>query len=121
MNQGRKADAILQALLTHRTIKEAATAARVSERSMYNYLDNPAFYARYAAARDDVLRGVSNNLREQMNEAVDTISKIMRSTKSKPHERLAAAKAVLEYGIRYVESDDILSRISKLEQNQETY
>lgn len=115
MSRSRKADSILQALLTHRTIREAAAAARVSERVVYDYLNDPAFESRYKAARDDIIRGVSNHLREQMNEAVDVIGEVMRDTENRPQDRLSAAKSILEYGDKYIESGDILERISKLE------
>ena len=115
MSRSRKADTILQALLAHRTIREAAQAAQVSERVIYDYLADPAFESRYQAARDDIIRGVSNNLREQMNEAVDVIADIMRDADNRPLDRLAAAKAILEYGDKYIETSDILERISKLE------
>jgi hypothetical protein len=117
MSRNRKEDNILQALLTHRTIREAAEAARVSERVIYDYLNDPAFESRYKAARDDVIRGVSNHLREQMNEAVDVIGGIMRDAENRPQDRLSAAKAVLEYGDKFIENNDILERIEKLEAN----
>ena len=119
MSRSRKADNILQALLTHRTVRKAAEAAHVSERVMYNYLSDPAFDARYKAARDDIIRGVSNHLREQMNEAVDIIGNIMRNPNNRPQDRLAAAKAVLEYGNKYIESGDILERIGNLERGSD--
>ena len=115
MSRSRKADTILQALLTNRTIREAAAAAQVSERIVYSYLADPAFEARYKAARHDIIRGVSNNLREQMNEAVDVIGDIMRSPGNRPQDRLAAAKVILEFGDRFIENIDILERISNLE------
>ena len=117
MSKNRKADRILQALLTHRTIREAAVAAKVSERAVYDYLKDPDFDVRYKAARDDVIRGVSNHLREQMGDAVDIIGAIMRNSENRPHDRLAAAKAILEFGDRYIENRDILERIAKLERD----
>ena len=111
----RNADIILQALLTHRTIREAAQAAKVSERVIYDYLKDPVFESRYRAIRDDIIRGVSNHLREQMNEAVDILADIMRDPMSRPMERLSAAKAVLDYGGKFIELTDVLERISMLE------
>jgi len=117
MNKSRKADSILQALLANRTIREAAEAAHVSERVIYDYLKNPAFETRYKAARDDIIRGVSNHLREQMNKAVDVISDIMRDEVNRPQDRLTAAKSILEFGDKYIDSNDILDRIGKLERS----
>ena len=87
----------------------------MSERVMYNYLSDPTFDTRYKTARDDIVRGVSNHLREHMSEAVDIIGNIMRNPDNRPQDRLAAAKAVLEYGKKYIESGDILERIGNLE------
>ena len=115
MSNGRKADRILQALLTHRTIKEAARAAQMSERQIYTYLADKDFEARYRAARDDIIRGVSNSLMAQMNDAVNVIGCVMRDIEAKPYDRLAAAKMILEFGSKYIESQDIIERIAKLE------
>ena len=119
MGKSRKADNILQALLTHRTIREAAQASKVSERVIYDYLADPAFENRYRAARDDIIRGVCNHLRERMNEAVDIITDIMRGTENRAADRLSAAKSILEFADKYIETNDILERISRLEANNE--
>lgn len=115
MSRNRKADKILQALLSNHTIREAAQTAQVSERVIYDYLKDPEFNNRYKAARDDITRGVANNLRGRMNEAVTVISDIMNNTENAPKDRLAAARAVLEYGARYAENQDIAERLKELE------
>ena len=114
-HKGRRADAILQALLTCRTIREAAAAARATERTMYEYLSDPAFKARYQAARDDVVRGAANALRERMSEAADVLAAIMNDTAAQHRDRRAAACAILDYGEKYVEVLDILERMQELE------
>lgn len=116
MSRSRKADNILQALLSHHTIREAAQATQVSERVIYDYLNDPDFESRYKVARDDIIRGVSNHLREQMNEAVDVIGDIMRDPENKANDRLAAAKSILEFGDKYITRNDILERLDNFEQ-----
>jgi hypothetical protein len=113
-----KIEKFLQSLLTHRTVKEAAKAAGISERTAYLYLDDPTFANRYNAARDDLLRGVVNHLRGQMNAAVDVIAEVMNNAGNKPFERLTAAKYVLEFTNKYIESGDILERLGKLERDR---
>jgi len=115
MSRSRKADTILQALLSSRTIREAAQVAKASERVIYDYLADPAFDARYKAARDDIIRGVSNHLRAKMSEAINVIGDIMSDAENRPQDRLTAAKLVLEFGARYIDSQDILERIKALE------
>lgn len=116
MAKSRRADAFLQALLAHRTVREAAQAAGISERAAYLFLADPAFKALYKAAQDDLVRGVSNHLREQMNEAVDVIGEIMRDPENQPRDRLAAAKTVLEQGAKYLENTEIMERLRQLEE-----
>ena len=113
----RRADRILEALLSNKTIKAAAEAAKVSERVVYNYLNDPAFEIRYKNARSNIILGVSNNLRSRMNEAVEIIGQIMCDTDVNAGNRLAAAKLILEMGNRYIETVDILERLQKLEAN----
>ncbi|EGO62587.1 hypothetical protein [Acetonema longum] len=115
MSRNRREDTILQALITHRTIREAAQAARVTERTIYDYLSNPAFKARYQAVSDDVVRGAANNLRDRMSGAVDVIAGVMDDAEARPQDRLTAAKAILDYGAKYTEMRDILERMQILE------
>ena len=115
MSRSRKTDNILQALLTHHTIREAAVAAKVTERTVYDHLTDPDFKARYQAARDDVLRGAANNLRERMSEAVNVIAAIMNDGTAPHRERRAAACAILEHGAKYTETLDVLERVKALE------
>jgi len=115
MAKNQNEDIILQALLSTRTVTEAAKSANVSIRTIYNYLEDPAFEARYKAARGDIVRGVANHLLNQANEAVDVICAIMRDTSSRTQERLSAAKFVLNYTDKYIENNIILERIEKLE------
>ena len=115
---GRKADKLINALITCRTLKQAAQAAGMSERSVHDYLNDPIFQERYRAAKDDVMRGVSNHLRGQMSAAVDVIADIMSDNENRPQDRLSAAKSILEYGARYVEEQEILERLKALEDSQ---
>ena len=123
MSRSRKTDSILQALLANHTIREAAAAAQVTERTIYEYLRDPDFKADYQTARDDIIRGTANNLRNRMNEAVDVIATIMRDDAAPYRERRAAACAILEHGAKYTETLDILERMKTLEdkmsQNEE--
>jgi predicted DNA-binding transcriptional regulator YafY len=117
MTKTRRADSILQALLSHRTVREAAAAAKVTERTVYEYLSDPAFSARYQAARDDIIRGAANALRAHLSEAVDTIAAAMVDPKARPQDRLAAAKTIIDYAAKFTDTQDLLERVSALENN----
>ena len=118
MNQTE--DKLLQALLTNPTRRAAAQAAGMSERQAYNISQKPEFQARYRSAQDDLLRRTSNNLRRQMDKAVNTIAAVMGSSKSRTQDRLAASKMILEFGLRFVEAVDIVERIAALEAGEDS-
>ena len=109
-----RADAILQALLTTRTIREAAASLKLSERTIYSYLEDPAFKARYKLAQADTTRGLLNHLRELEHTAVDTLADAMTNA-SLARDRISAAKLILEYRARYGETADIQERLQILE------
>ncbi|MDL2280832.1 hypothetical protein LJC10_03100 [Selenomonadales bacterium OttesenSCG-928-I06] len=114
----RTEDKVLQALLTSRTIAEAAEAAQITERYIYKLLEQPDFNARFKAAREDIIRGIANHIKSSMTEAIETIVNVMRNTENRPNDRLSAAKTILEHGNKYIELEDVLERLKRLEDAQ---
>ena len=101
---------VLAALLSCSTEREAADRAGVSEKTVRNYLADESFKAEYAARRRALVDGAAGMLQKGMIEAVATISDVMRNA-SKPLERVAASKVILDYGIRYTEISDLYDRV----------
>jgi hypothetical protein len=101
MGRSNREDNVLQALMSQRTV--------------YGYLSDAAFSARYRAARNDAVREVANSLRERMGEAVGVIAEIMGDHDAPHRERRAAACAILDYGAKFTETLDILERLQALE------
>nr|DAH79315.1 MAG TPA: hypothetical protein [Caudoviricetes sp.] len=48
--------------------------------------------------------------------AVERLSRIAQDDKQQPREQIAAARAVLEYGLRLVEANDFEQRLRALEE-----
>ena len=109
-----KADRIMTALLACSTVRAAAATAKVSERTIYDYLQKPEFAARYRAAREDVLRGVEVGLRQHLTAAVGVLANVMNNAE-RDADRLRAAALVLDYNLRAVELQDVLERLRNLE------
>lgn len=86
---------IIAALLNSGTIKEAAAAAGISERAIYDRMNKGDFKALYKAAKNDLLREAVFTLNGKLREAIDTISEIMTDKENKPAIRLQAAQAIL--------------------------
>jgi hypothetical protein len=106
---------ILAALLQHSTVKAAAAAAGVTERTMYTYLAKPDFKARYEGEKIEIVRSVTSRLQQSMNDAVSVILELMRSDKTPPFVRLNAAKTIMEQANGFTEANDFINRIESLE------
>ena len=106
---------VLAALLACTTEREAAECAGVSEKTVRNYLADEEFRLEYAQRRREMVERSAAVLQKNMVEAVETIAEVMRNA-TKPNERLAASKVILEYGVRYTELYDILERLAAVEE-----
>ena len=101
---------IIAALLTHGTIKEAAKAAGVSPRTIYDRLRNMDFAAEYMEAKNDVLRKAVINISAHLSEAIDTVAEIVTNKDINPATRLQAAQTLLSYADKYTGRIEYTSR-----------
>lgn len=101
---------VLAALLACPTEREAAAQAGVSESTVRKYLADESFRNEYDERRRALVTEAAAGLQKNMGEAVATIADVMRNA-SKPLERVAAAKVVLDYGIKYTEIADLYDRV----------
>ena len=110
-------DAVLAALLTSSTKAEAATKAHVSQRTVYKLLQDPDFAKRYADARQGMVADATAQLQQTLAPAVGVLSDIASDPAAAPPARVSAARATLEFALRYTETSDILARLAKLEES----
>ena len=97
MSKSKVTDEILiSALVSHRTIKEAAISCGISETTVYSKLRDAQFEQAYQCARTDILRGTVSEVSRQVQDALGVIGEIMHSEASE-QVRLNAAKMILEY------------------------
>lgn len=106
----------IAALLVEPTIRKAATAAGVPERTLYGWLKEPGFSAQYREARREAVAQSIARLQTYSSEAATTLYTVMKNTKASPAVRLMAARSVLEFAIKAVELEDIQARLEALEQ-----
>jgi len=86
---------IIAALLNSGTIKAAAAAAGVSERTVYDRMANGEFQALYKAAKADLIRAAVLSLNGKVQAAIDTIADVMNNEQNNPATRLQAAQTIL--------------------------
>ena len=92
---------IIAALLSSGTVREAASAAGLPIRTLYDRMSKPDFQIMYREARADVLREATANLNKQVQAAVNTIAEIMTDADTNPAIRLQAAQTILKNAITF--------------------
>lgn len=86
---------IIAALLSKGTMKEAAAAVGISERTLYDRMNEGSFQALYKAAKADLIRAAVFDLNKQLQAAIDTVAGIMRDEKNNAAVRLQAAQTII--------------------------
>lgn len=86
---------IIAAILNNRTLKAAAAAAGISERAIYDRMNDGDFQALYKAAKADLIRAAVFNLNSKLQEAIDTVAEIMADPDNNAAIRLQAAQTIL--------------------------
>ena len=98
--------AFVEALLTARTVDEAAQRADISRRTAQRWLDEPAVQDALRRAQAEVLQQVARQLVAGATEAVETLRAIHTDPKAPPAVRVSAARVCLELGQRFIETTD---------------
>jgi len=74
---GRKQEEAIAALLTHRSIEDAATAVGVAAKTLLRWLKDPGFRAEYLRARREVVSQATARLQQSTNAAATIFLKLM--------------------------------------------
>lgn len=114
-----KTDRIIAALLKSNSRKEAAELAGVSERTVYNYLQRPDVLEAYEKARQNLVQSATEHIQRSLEPAVQLLTATVRNPAASTRARIAAARALLDYGIRYSEITDVYKRLEAVEQARE--
>ena len=91
---------IISALISHKTIREAAETCGISARTIYNKMRDAEFELLYQCARTDVLRGVVSEVTTKAKDALETMASIMHDEDASAQTRLNAANCILSYSER---------------------
>jgi hypothetical protein len=116
---GPKKEAAILALLTARSIEDAARTAQIPPRTLYRWLQEPEFDAAYRKARRAAFAQATARLQQATGAAVSTLLKIMVDTNAPPSTRVRAADSVLDHAKQAIEIEDVEVRVAALEQAAE--
>jgi hypothetical protein len=111
-----KQELALRAVISHPTLKDAAHAAGVSETTLWRYMQDAEFSRRLREARREAVNHAVIRLQRASGDAVTVLGDIMTNDSAPASARITAARAVLDYSMRAVETDELRARIEELEE-----
>lgn len=117
----RNQDKAMAALLTSDTQADAAEKSGLSVRTLRCYMSDPAFAEEYNRRRLEQVTDAARQIQNRLQAAVAILAEIMTSDKpiTAARERIVAARSLLEFGLKYTELADIMTRIKALEERME--
>jgi len=116
---GRKKEEAVVALLTHRSIDEAARAVGINPNTLLRWMKEPEFQIAYREARRAAFGQATARLQQATGAAVSTLLKIMVDTNAPPSTRVRAADSVLDHAKQAIEIEDVEVRVAALERAAE--
>jgi hypothetical protein len=112
---GRKMETAVAALLTQRTVEDAARTAGISVSTLLRWQKIPEFGEAYREARRAAISQSNARLQQASSAAVSVVLKMMLDPNIPPACRLRAAETVLSHGVHGMEREDIEVRVAALE------
>lgn len=105
----------MQALLTSPTVKAAAEAAGIPERTLYDIMGRDNFREELEERRMRLVEASCSALQAKIGEAAEVLTEIMSNPAMPSQARVTAAKTIIGFAMRSVELLDILPRLEALE------
>ncbi len=90
-------------LITHGSIKEAAGVLHVTERTIYNMMNDEEFIEMYENVKSGILNNCVMDCHNKMIEALQCITDIMNDKEVNVQTRLLAAQTILKNGVKLYE------------------
>jgi len=117
---GRKQEEAIAALLSQRSIEEAARTCGLGARTLIRWLKLPEFQAAYRDARRAAVSQSVARLQQATGAAVSTLLKVMVDPSTPPATKVRAADSVLDHSAKAIEIEDLDARLTDLERAAET-
>ncbi len=111
----RKQTAFVLALLEHSTVRDAARAAGIAERSGWRYLGLPSVRGALAQRQDAAMAQATTSIVGDMGAARQVLRDAMQDAHTPMGVRVRAAGLLLDCGLRLFELVALAQRVSDLE------
>jgi hypothetical protein len=112
--QTRKREAAIAALLSCRTIRQAARKAKIGERTLRLWLKEDEFSGEYQAARRQALEKAIAQLHGALGQAVVTLRRRLKG--GKEADQIRAALGIVDRAMQGAEMLDLAGKVAELEE-----
>ena len=109
----------LAALLTQPTQAQAAQKAGIGLSTLKRYLDESEFQTAYQEAVTKLLEEASVQAKQGLSPALSCLREIVTRKDVTDANRIAASRSLIEYGLKLIETFDIVKKIDELEKWRE--
>ena len=116
---GRKKEAAIAALLSQRTLEDAARTVGISVGTLIRWQKDPEFDAAFRAARRAAYGQTTARLQQGSTAAVTILMKVMLDQDTPASTRVRAAEIIVNHAAKALEIEDIEARVSELERATE--
>ena len=117
-NLTSKQEKVMLDLLNGSTITDASKAHKISETTIYNWLQDETFKTQYRKLRRDSVENSLAQIQQSTTEAVETLRRNLHC--ENPAVEVRTAQIILDNAFKGIELTDILERLERLEiQNNE--
>jgi hypothetical protein len=110
-----KQETALLALLDNSTIEAAYKAAGISKATMWRFMQDANFQARYRASRRQLVETAIAQLQKHATTAARVLVNIAVDKDAPASSRVAAAKTILDQSVAAIELTDIQERLEQVE------
>ena len=93
--------------------------ARISERTLYGYTQDPEFMERYQADCEGLVVDAARQAQQTIAEALDTLKEVMKDWSAPPYARISAARSILEYSLKLQERCDSQRQVIKPDEDND--
>ena len=111
----RNREKALAALLSSDTQAEAAAKIGISDRTMRGYLADPEFNAEYQRRKRRLVSDATRQIQTSYQVAINALREIVESKLSSEAGRISAARALLEYGMKFTEVNEVMTQLENIE------
>jgi len=101
-------------LIASKTLKEGCKKARISRKTLYQWLRDPTFKQEFRNRRDVIIEEALEDLKGNLTKATDALIDLLDTTDSDPLKRYIA-KDIIDYVMKARELGDLEERLVKIE------